>query len=144
MFTLSKDCKFTMVNNPVAAGTTGQDSSRVDMTGYDSVMFIWSLGDNVSGAVFTATAKSNAADSTSSSTTEKAGTTITAGTSDTDNKLICVDLHRPTLRYAYSSLAIATQNVVVNCCIAIQYNAKNPPVTQSSSVFDCVLGGPNA
>lgn len=144
MFTMLKDCKITRVNNSASAGTTDQDSSRVDMTGFDSVMFIWSLGDVTSGAVIQAIAKSNAADSTSSSTTEKSGTSITAGASDYDNKLLIVDLHKPTLRYAYSTLVIDTQNAVVDGCVAIQYNSHKCPITQGSTVGDGVIGGPNA
>jgi hypothetical protein len=144
MFTLFKDAKITKVNNAAAAGTTDQDSDRVDMTGFDSVAFVWSIGDVTSGSVLQAIAKSNVADSTSGSTTEKSGTSITAGASDYDNKLLIVDLHKPTLRYAYSTLVIDTQNAVVNGCYAIQYNAKSVPVTQGSTVGDCVFGGPNA
>lgn len=144
MQTLLKDAKVTRVKNAAVAGTTDLDSDRVDMSGFDSVMFIWSLGDVTSGSVLQAIAKSNAADSTSSSTTEKSGTSITAGASDYDNKLLIVDLHRPTLRYAYSTLVIDTQNAVVDGCIAIQYNSKSMPVTQGSTVGDGVVGGPNA
>jgi hypothetical protein len=144
MLTLIKDVKITKVNNAAVAGTTDQDSDRVDMTGFDSVCFIWVLGDVTSGSVLQAIAKSNAADSTSSSTTEKSGTSITAGASDYDNKMLIVDLHRPTLRYAYSTLVIDTQNAVVNSCIAIQYNAHAKAVTQGSTVGDAVVGGPNA
>lgn len=146
MFTLGKDCLITRVNNAASAGTTDQDSARVDMTGFDSVIFIWAVGDVTAASVITAIAKSNAADSTSGSTTEKTGTQVTAGASNVDNKLFVVDLHRPTLRYAYSTLVIDTQNAVVDGCIAIQYNSsKGPlPVTQGSTVFDYALGGPNA
>lgn len=144
MFSMIKDCKITRVSNSVSAGTTDPDSDRVDMTGFDSVMFVWVLGDVTSGAVLQAVAKSNAADSTSGSTTEKSGTSVTAGASDYDNKLLIVDLHRPTLRYAYSTLVRDTQNAVVDGCVAIQYNAKSMPVTQGSTVGDAVLGGPNA
>ena len=144
MLTLGKDCKITRVSNSASASTTDVDSSRVDMTGFDSVLFLWLIGDVTSGSVIQAIAKSNAADSTSSSTTEKSGTSITAGATDYDNKILAVDLHRPTLRYAYSTLVIDTQNAVVDGCIAIQYNAKNPPITQGSTVGDLVFGGPNA
>ena len=144
MYTMLKDCKITRVSNAAVAGTTDIESSRVDMTGFDSVMFVALLGDVTSGSVLTLTAKSNAADSTTSSTSEKAGTVITAGASDYDNKLLIVDLHKPTLRYAYCTLLIDTQNAVVDGIIAIQYNAKNHPVTQGSTVGDGVVGGPNA
>ncbi len=144
MFTLGRDCKITRVNTGTVAGVTDPDTDRVDMSGFDSVMFIWLLGDVTSGSVLQAVAKSNAADSASNSTTEKSGTSITAGASDYDAKMLIVDLHRPTLRYAYSTLIRDTQNAVVDGCIAIQYNAKSRAVTQGSTVGDYVVGGPNA
>lgn len=143
-FTMVKDVKFVRVSNAAAAGTSDIDSSRVDMTGYDSVLFCWLLGDVADTATLQAIAKSNAADSTSGSTTEKSGTAITAGAADYDNKLLIVDLHRPTLRYAYSTLDRGTANAVVDGCIAILYNSHARAVTQDSSVGDAVVGGPNA
>lgn len=144
MFTMLKDCKVTRVSNSQAASQTDIDSARVDMKDYESVMFVALLGDATSGSVLQLTAKSNAADSTSGSTTEKAGTQITAGASDYDNKMLIVDLHRPQNRYAYCSLAIDTQNCVVDGILAIQYNAKSKPITQGLTVGDGVVGGPNA
>lgn len=144
MLSILKDCKITRVNNSAVAGTTDQDSSRVDMTGFDSVIFIWLLGDVTSGSVLQAIAKSNPADSTTSSTTEKSGTSITAGASDYDNKQLIVEVQRPQNRYAYSTLVIDTQNAVVDGCVAIQFNSKAVPVTQGSTVGDGVTGGPNA
>ncbi len=144
MFTLPKDAKITKVANYAAASTTDVDSARVDMTGFDTVTFIAAVGDCVSGCVLSLTVKSNAADSTSNSTTEKAGTTVTAGTSDCDNSLLINTVHKPTLRYAYATLAIDTQTAVFENIIAIQYNAKSVPVTQGSLVVDNVVGGPNA
>jgi hypothetical protein len=55
-----------------------------------------------------------------------------------------VDLHKPTLRYAYSTLDRGAANAVVDGCLAIQYNAKSVPVTQDATVGDAVVGGPNA
>src|ERR1043166_586765 len=143
MRSLLKDSKITRVSNSAVAGTTDIDSARVDMTGFDSVMFIALLGDVTSTSALQLIAKSNAADSTSSSTTEKAGTAITAGASDYDNKALVVDLHKPQNRYAYCTLVIDTANAVVDGIIAIQYNARSVPTSQPSSVGDAVLGGPN-
>ncbi len=144
MFTLPKDCKITKVANYAAASTTDVDSARVDMTGFDTVTFVAAVGDCTSGSVLTLVAKSNAADSTSNSTTEKANTAITAGTSDCDNSLLMVTVHKPTLRYAYASLGIDTQNAVFENIIAFQYNAKSVPVTQGALVVSNEVAGPNA
>ena len=69
---------------------------------------------------------------------------MTGAASAYDNGILAVDLHKPTLRYAYSSLARGTANCVIDGCIAIQYNGKNLPITQGSTIMDLVFGGPNA
>ncbi len=145
MFTLSKDVKFTRVSNSAVAATTDVDSSRVDMTGYDSVMFVALLGDVTSTSVLQILAKSNAADSTSSSTTEATGTAVTAGATDNDNVLYGVDLHKPTLRYAYCTLKRGTANAVVDGILAIQYNASKGPLPVTQAAFGALsVAGPNA
>lgn len=144
MLTLLKDCKITRVMNAVAAGTTDQESDRVDMTGFDSVIFILLMGDNADTATIGLIAKSNAADSTSGSTTEKTGTNTALTATSGDNKLVIVDLHRPTLRYAYVTVDRGTANVVIDGVIAIQYNSKAQPITQGSTVLTGDVGGPNA
>src|SRR5438874_1275433 len=94
MFTLTKDCKITRVSNKVAAGTGTTDSSRVDMTGFDSVCFLAALDTSTTAATVQLIAKSNPADSTSGSTTEKSGTTITDSGGNQANRDFSVDLHR--------------------------------------------------
>lgn len=145
MFTLGKDVKVTRVSNKVAAGTSQIDSSRVDMTGFDSVLFLASIDTSTDTAVITLIAKSNVADSTSNSTTEKTGTAVTDASGNQANRDFMVDLHRPQNKFAYCSMTRTTANVAVNAIYAVQYNAaKGPlPVTQpTTTTID--FGGPNA
>lgn len=145
MFTLLKDCKVTRVSNKVSAGTSQIDSSRVDMTGFDSVAFLIALDTSTDGALITAFAKSNAADSATNSTIEKTGTVVTDAGGAQANRDFILDLHKPTLRYAHCSLTRTVANVAVNAIYAIQYNAaKGPlPITQpTTSTVD--FAGPNA
>lgn len=144
MFSLLKDTKISAVENAAVAGTTDLVTDVLDMTGYDSVLFMAKLGDVTSGSVFQLTVSSNPTNSASAGTTEKAGTEITAGASDYDNKLVIVDVLRPSQQYVYATLRIDTQNAVVDGIFAIQYNAKSLPVTQGSTVGTSSLGGPNA
>ena len=144
MFSLLKDASWTVVENAAVAGTTDLTTDTVDMQGFDSIMYIVKLGDVTSGSVITLTAYSNPTDSASAGTTEKAASSITAGASDYDNKLILLDVHRPSQRYMYAVLVIDTQNAVVDSIFAVRYNAKSVPITQGSTVGQGTLGGPNA
>ena len=65
---LSKNIKITVVLAAVAADTSSQDSSVLDMQNYDGVMFIALTGDVLTTAVLTLTAKGNTANSVSSPT----------------------------------------------------------------------------
>lgn len=136
-----KDFKVTRVSNSAAAAQTAIDSSRVDMTGFDSVVFIALLGDVTVSSVLTLTAKENSADSTSGAAaiTGAATAAYTATATDADNKLLVSDIFRPSLRYAYVSLTRTAANAVVDGILAVQYNSKALPITQSSDVLASVF-----
>lgn len=143
---LLKNCKISRVMNSVVAGTTEQDTSVLDMTGFDSVMFIALVGDVTSGSVITLTVKENTASSTSSPTptavTNGATGAVTAGATDTDNKVFVVDVHNITKQYVFAALTRTTQNCVIDGVIAIQYNARSMPVTLDSSIVAAALAIP--
>lgn len=134
---LSKAVKLTVVLAAVAAGTSDQTSSVLDMTGYDGVMFVALTGDVTSTCVLTLTAKGNTANSTSSPTPATLGATdaFTADATSADSKLIFVDIYRPTQRYVFAVLSRGTANAVVGGIIAIQYKASKKPTTHDASVI---------
>lgn len=145
MFSLLKDCKITRVENAAAAGQTELKTDVLDMSGYDGVMFVAILGDVTDTSVLTLTAKQNTANSDSSPTPTSitgASATFTAGASDADNKLLVVDVVRPTSRYVFASLTRTTANAVVDGIIAIQYRSRSVPVTQGSTVLASALSTP--
>jgi len=136
-----EECKITRVANAAVAATTDVDGDRVDMTGYDSVLFVALLGDVTSGSVLELQALQNTADSASSPTPAEItadNVTHTAGASDADNKLLAVVVHRhdPALgRYLFPRLKRGSQNAVLDGMLAIQFNARNVPVTQSATLL---------
>jgi len=129
--------KTIRVKNAVVAGTSDQDTSVVDMAGYDACRFIWLLGDVTTSSVLQAEGFSNSASSTSSpSPVEEAETeAFTAGASDADNKLLIVDMFKPTGRYVFSRLNRADQNAVIDGCICELYRTRSQPQTADSSVL---------
>lgn len=144
MFSLLKEAKITRVGNSAVAGTTDQDSTVLDMTGYDSVMFVALLGDATATSALELQAFGNTASSTSSPTPVEltdGDVTYTAAASDADNKILVLDIQRvnPTYRYVFCRLVIDTANCVTDGLLAIQYNARTIPVTQGSTVLDSAL-----
>lgn len=136
MISLLKDAKITQVENSASAAQTELVSDILDMSGYDSVMFIADLGDVTATSVLTLSLKDNSANSTSGAAAiSGASATFTAAASDADNKLLIVDCYRPAQRYVFASLTRTTADAVVDGIIAIQYNSRTVPQTQGSTVL---------
>lgn len=145
MLSLLKDCKITRVLNAVAAGTSDQDGTVLDMSGYDGVIFLAALGDVTATSVLELQVLGNTASSTSSPTPTEITvdeTIFTAGASDADNKLLVVDVVRPSKRYIFPRLKRGTANAVIDGVVAIQYRTRDVPVTQGSTVLASALCGP--
>jgi hypothetical protein len=139
---LTNDVKITVVSPAAAAAQTAINSSVLDMSGYEGVMFIALTGDVTSGSVITLTAKGNTANSVSSPTpvTQKATASITAGATDSDSKALVVDVYKPAMQYMFANLTRTTQDAIIGGIIAIQYKANNKPTTNDASVIASALG----
>ena len=139
---LSKDVKITVVSPAATAATTAIDSSVLDMSGYEGVMFIALTGDVTATCDLTLTVKGNTANHLTVPTpiTQAATTLFAAGAADADSKALMVDVYKPALRYVFANLTRATANAVIGGIIAIQYNAKSKPTTQAASVIASAFG----
>lgn len=146
MYSILKDSKISKVEARAAAGTTDLESDILDMSGFDSVMFIASTGDATSGTVLELQVFGNTSSSTSGATeiTANSAQFTSSSATDADNKLLVVDVHRPAYRYVYAVFVIDTQNCEGDGIYAIQYNAKSVPVTADSDVIASALVGPSA
>ena len=126
---LSEDIKLTLVQEPLADGQTDPDSDRVDMSGYDGVLFVGILGTIADTGTVTLTAKQAA--------TDIVGTALTDGSveaaADDDDKLLVIDIFRPTKRYVGTTLTRGTANSVYGGTLAIQYKARSRPTTQAAA-----------
>lgn len=140
MLSLLNDAKWTQVSNGATAAQTELDSSILDMAGYDSVIFIATLGTVTDACVLGLAAQQNSVNSTSgmAQITNGPGTVNAAATftaSGSSNTILITDVFRPIQRYVRAALTRTTQNAVVNNIIAVQYNSRSLPVTQSASVL---------
>ena len=132
---LLKECKIVAISPDAAAAQTDVEPVTIDMSGFKSICIIASLGDVTATAV--PHLKLKVAD-TNTAGTAIAGTTAldAAGASNYDDKLMILDVKNVRQRYATPSLARGTANVALNAIIAILYNGRDCPVTQSSDVID--------
>lgn len=125
---LNEFVKVTRVMNAVAAGTTAQNSSVVDMTGWDGVKFILLIGTLSATQVTSLKAQQDVVVGFGGAA-DLAGT-LTGPFADADgNKCLILDVYRPREPFVRCVVNRATANAVIDGVIAIQYG----PTAQSST-----------
>ena len=131
MENLSKILKVTMVQAPLVSGGTDPASSYVDMSGFDSVMFLGNLG--TAGSTDVATLAAWGATSTASTGTAITGATVTS-TAGFDDDVIVLEISRPRERYIKTHL---TNSAAIEWggTNAIQGNPRVMPITPGSTTF---------
>lgn len=132
MQNLIKDVKISRVMNAVAVGTTTQTASApVDMSGYDGVLFVVSFGTITDGTPGVKARQGN--QSNMSDAQDLAGTLTSPALTD-DNKLVALDVYRPTDRYVDCQiLRGGATGAVIDGVIAIQYRGHKMPITQDTA-----------
>lgn len=122
---LGQNVKITRVMNAVAAGTSVQNSSVIDMAGYDGVLFVLALGTLTATAVTGLKAQQGQV-SNLSDAADLAGSLVSVP--DTaSNKIALLDVARPQERYVRAVVNRATANAVIDSVIAIQYKGDRRP-----------------
>lgn len=118
-----------------AANNTDDNSSILDMSGWDGVVFMVTITDSVATGVATLTVQENSANSDSgmAAITDAAATATCATDDDLNSKLLIVDVYRPQERYVQGTITSGTANIAFGETIAIRYRGRKVPVTQSSS-----------
>lgn len=140
------EVKISEVHAPISvAANTDANSDRLDMSGWDGVMFIQPVEDSVATGVATLKVEQNTADSDTgmAALSDATATATCAVHDDLNGKLLIVDVYQPTKRYVQGVVTSATANIAFGTMIAIQYRGKKAPVTQGSTVLDSAfVAGP--
>jgi hypothetical protein len=133
MQNLGKNVKVIHALNSVAAGTSNQTGSQIDMQGFDGVLFIADIGTLTASQV----TKLQAQGSNTSGSGFAAFNTdaVTPAMADGDsNKCLLLDVFRPVTRYVKPVVERGTANAVINCVIAILYNEMHSPTVDDATV----------
>lgn len=131
---LSPNVKVTRVLNAVAAGTTAQNGSVIDMQGFDGVVFVAAVGALTATQVTSLKAQDGAV-SNLSDASDLAGSLVGPLADADGNKLLVLDVYRPQKRYIRPVLNRATANAVIDGIIAIQYSGdKAPTINDATTV----------
>lgn len=135
---LLKNCEIIVANPPVAAASNTDDNSTIiDMQGYDGVLFIAPITDSVATGVATLKAEQNTANS-DSGMAALSGATATATSAENDDlndKALVLDVYRPSERYVQAVLTSGTANIAFGNVIAIKYRGSKCPITQGATIL---------
>ncbi|MBN2024076.1 MAG: hypothetical protein JW809_14935 [Pirellulales bacterium] len=130
MFMLSEDVKLTLVQPGLADGQTDPDSARVDMQGFDGVMFVGVVGTITGSGTVELAVKQADTDIVGAAL---AGASATAEGSANSDKLLVIDIDKPRKRYVGTTLTRAVANSIYGGTIAIQYKGRNKPVVTAAA-----------
>jgi hypothetical protein len=113
-----------------AAGTSAVNGATVDLSGVEEIAIIVPFGAIVSGAVTSIKWQEG---STTSPTTDVAGTNITVADTDDDTTKI-LRIIKPRSRYGRVVVSRATQNATVGAITYILTGLRTLPATDGSTV----------
>jgi len=139
---LSKNVEIREVGAPVAlADDTDDNSDRIDMSGYEGVVFVAPITDSVDTGVATLTVEQNTLDSDSgmAALSGAQATKTSVENDDLNDQLLVVDVYRPQERYVQAVRTSKTANIAFGTLIAILYGRRKYPPTDHSTVLDSAL-----
>lgn len=138
MHGINHNMEVRVVGAPVAAGSSiDNNSSRIDMADYESVMFVAPITDSVDTGVATLTIQENSIDSDSgmAAVTGTASTVTSASNDDVNGTALVSEYHKPAQRFVQAVRTSATANIAYGSVIAI-LTPKRKPATQGATVSD--------
>ena len=130
---LSKAVKVARVLNGVAAGTTEQTGSVIDMQGFEGVQFVALFGALTATQVTSLKVQQGSlADGSDMADLE--GSLHTALADADGNKCLVTDLFRPQKRYVRCVVRRGTANAVIDGALALLYSPRIEPVTADATI----------
>lgn len=134
---MTGDMDIREVGAPVVAGASiDSNSDRIDMAGYEGVIFIAPIEDSVATGVAGLKIEQNSADSDSGMTliTGCSVTKTCAVNDDINGTLLTAEVYQPRQRYVQAVRTSATANIAFGTLTAILYGAKKLPITAHSTI----------
>lgn len=123
--------------NAIGAGAAiDTNSTRIDMEGYEGVVFILPIDDSVATGVASLTVEQNDADSDDgmSALVGAVASKTCLVNDDLNGQLLIVDVLRPAKRYVQAVATSATANIAFGNMIALKYSGRIAPVPPDAGV----------
>lgn len=141
MHGLLKNVEIRVVGAAVTAGASiDNNSSRIDMTDYESVMFVTTITDSVDTGVATLTIQESDADSDAAmaAVAGSASSATSAANDDLNGLALASEVYHPAKRYVQATRASATANIAYGEVIALLVPHQKPAV-QGATISDSAL-----
>ena len=136
MNNLLRNVKLTRISADGAgtASATPNKMTIIDMLGYESVLFFVAMGNVLTTSVVSLKVAGATTNSSGAMTVLTGSAGGTADATSYDDKIVALDVVKPTYRYLECQLTCATADGPYDGVFAIQYNGHDLPVTQGSTV----------
>ncbi|MEO1063741.1 MAG: hypothetical protein AAFZ07_20175 [Actinomycetota bacterium] len=134
---LSECIRAGRVMNAVAAGTTDQNGTGVDLSadgGYDGVLFIGVFGALTATQVTQLHAEVSDDDGSSDGYSDLADSQTDALGDDDDNDLVLLDVFQPPKKWVRPVVERGTANAVIDGVIALLYRGRAPITSHLGTV----------
>lgn len=141
MHGLLNNVEVRYVNDAVAAGLSIDDNSTIiDMSDYESAMFVVPIADSVATGVATLKVEGNSANSDSGMTaiTNAAATATSATNADLNGTCLVVEVINPGYEYIQAVVTSATANIAFGATVAYLV-PRRKPATQGATVTDSAV-----
>ena len=132
MLSLNRNTKISRVLDAQAAGTTDENSSAVDMQGWEGVLFVALFGTLT--ATQATAIKAQQATSLTGTFSDLAGTKVGPLADGDSNKALALDVKNPRERYVRCVVDRSTADAVIDGVVAIQYGPRKMPTADDSTV----------
>ena len=143
MLDLNREAKVVRVMDGVAAGTTDQNGSGVDMSGFEAVTFIALVGVLTATQVTSLKAQQSDDDGSADAYSDLLGSDSGDLADDDDDLGIVLTVVRPRKQWVRPVLLRGTANAVIDGIVAILHSAaKTPTVKDASIAFAASLVSP--
>lgn len=145
MLSVLQNTSAKRVMNAVAAGTSVQNSSGVDMSDADVVTFFAAFGVISASAVTNIKAQQSDDDGSSDDYTDIEGSLSVTMTPTTDNnKVLALEVIRPKKKWVRLVVNRATGNAVIDSVLALKSRLRVSPGVHDTTILGTeVLSGPN-
>lgn len=128
MKSMLKDVKIVQVTNPTSSLATATASAVVDMSGFDSCLFVNLIGATSGPVTMIAQMASSTSDGDFAALSN-----ATVGPTTLGNGCLALEVHKPTKRYLRVTVESTGASNVNGGVLAFQFNARDVPVSNASS-----------